>query len=95
MEGCLKWERTAEGYSAFNQCDSRIAIRFMMMEDHRLVEGEAPPGGRFSAATSLGGMMIFTACPAGYEPSLRFGPEHADRIAVSLYNCLPIGRPNS
>jgi hypothetical protein len=95
MEGCLKWHKDDRGYSAFNQCDAPIAIKFMMLQDRRLIEGEAPPGGRFSTETSLGGMMIFTACPVGYQPSVRFAAENAKQIAVSLYNCLPLGRPNS
>ncbi len=95
MEGCLKWHRDDQGYSAFNQCDAPIAVKFMMLQDRRVIEGEAPPGGRFSAATTLDGMMIFTACPVGYQPSVRFSAENAKQIAVSLYNCLPLGRPDS
>jgi hypothetical protein len=95
MEGCLKWQTTAEGYAAFNQCNDRIAVKFMMLQDRRVIEGEAAPHGRFVARTQLRGEMIFTACPVGYEPSLRFSADNADQISVSLYNCLPQGRPNS
>ena len=95
MEGCLKWQTVNEGYAASNQCDSRVAIKFMMLEDRRIIEGEAPPHGRFLAATTLRGSLIFTACPSGYEPSVRFAAENARQISVSLYNCLPRGGPNS
>jgi hypothetical protein len=95
LEGCLIWQNASEGYVAFNQCDSHIAVKFMMLDDRRVIEGEAPPHGRFTAATPLRGSLIFTACPVGYVPSVRFAADNAEQIAVSLYNCLPPGRPNS
>ena len=94
MEGCLKWQSVNDGYAAFNQCDSPIVVKFMMLADQRVIEGDAPPHGRFVARTSLRGKLIFTACPSGYEPSLRFAAANAEAIAVSLYNCVA-GRPNS
>ncbi len=39
--------------------------------------------------------MMFTVCPVGYWPSLRFAVENAEPISVSLYNCLPPGKPIS
>ena len=36
---------------------------------------------------------MFTACPAGYAPSVRFSLENKTAIVESLYNCL--GRPQA
>jgi hypothetical protein len=95
MEGCLKWRNASEGYAAFNQCDSAVSIKFMLLQDQQVVEGEATPGGNFFGPPGKGGSMIFTACPRGYVPSLRFSVENAQPISVSLYNCRPIDRPDS
>ena len=45
------------------------------------------------AATDLSGGWMFTACPAGYAPNIRFAVENKTAILNSLYNCLP-ARPD-
>ena len=38
--------------------------------------------------------FMFTACPVGFQPSVRFAVENKETIGVSLYNCVA-GRPTS
>ena len=95
MEACTVWHYTDERIGTRNDCDRPVAIMFMAANDQNVVEADVPPGGWFDsgviAATSGG--FIFTACPVGYRPSVRFALENKALIAESLYNCVP-GRPN-
>ncbi len=96
MEGCLLWGRLQDGrYGAANQCRQPITLLFMSLNDQRVIEGEIPAQGQFAISDSPpDGETMFTACPRGYLPSVRFGIENAQPIIVSLYNCRA-GRPNS
>ena len=51
---------------------------------------EVAPGAWFEsgAASDLSGGWMFTACPAGYVPNIRFAAENKTAILDSLYNCL-------
>ena len=52
----------------------------MAFGDQRVVERDVPPGGWFGAGAEPGAWM-FTACPVGYAPSVRFAAEN--RTAIS------------
>jgi hypothetical protein len=58
--------------------------------------GRAAAGGRFVSEAEWGqpGGFMFTACPAGYKPNVRFSVENKEAIGLSLYNCVG-GKPNS
>ena len=94
MEGCLVWSRSAGGaISAYNECSRPLTLMLMSFDDRIVVRQELAPGGRFTGSEPTLGFM-FTACPVGSEPSLRFALENKEAISVSLYNCVA-GRPVS
>lgn len=95
MEGCLLWNRDGH-VSARNECSRPLAMMFMTLDDQRVVTTELAPGARFTSDAVWGQStgFLFTACPVGLRPSVRFGLENKDAIAVSLYNCVAT-RPTS
>jgi hypothetical protein len=95
MEGCLVWNREGN-VTVRNECSRPLALQYMDTADQRVVAIELPPGAHFTADSVWGrsGGFIFTACPVGLKPSLRFAIENQEPIAASLYNCVA-GRPTS
>ena len=88
MEACTRWGHAGAEFGTTNSCDTSIVILFMTLGDQRVIEREVPPGAWFGVAGDLSGSWMFTACPVGYAPNLRFAVENKDAILVSLYNCL-------
>ena len=98
MEACLRWALAGDRFVTRNSCDTPISILFMTLYDGHVTEKNVMPGGRFESDPldpDRAAEMIFSACPIGYRPSLRFTVENAEAISVSLYNCLPPGKPTS
>ena len=95
MEGCLIWNREGN-VSVRNECSRPIALMFMDVGDQQVVTAELAPGTRFTSDSVWGQTsgFIFTACPVGSRPSVRFALENKETIGVSLYNCV-VGRPTS
>lgn len=95
MEGCLIWSGQG-GVGVRNECSRPIALMFMVLDDQQVVTTELAPGGRFVSDVEWGqsGGFMFTACPTGYRPSVRFAIENKEAIGLSLYNCVG-GRPAS
>jgi hypothetical protein len=90
MEACTQWARAGSGVGTRNSCDRPISILFMALVDQHVVERDVAPGAWFeSGATDLSGGWMFTACPVGYVPNIRFAAENKTAILDSLYNCLP------
>jgi hypothetical protein len=97
MEACTEWGRAGSAFGTRNSCDRPISILFMALGgDQHVVERNVAPGAWFGsdAATDLSGGWMFTACPAGYAPNIRFAAENKSAILNSLYNCLP-ARPDA
>ena len=94
MEACTRWGHAGGEFGTANSCDTPIVILFMTLGDQRMIEREVPPGAWFGTPADLAGGWMFTACPVGYVPNLRFAVENKDAILVSLYNCLA-SRPDS
>ena len=96
MEACVRWIGTAGQFLTLNSCDTAITIQFMALADGRVVARDVQPGNQFESGPmdpAKSTEMIFTVCPVGYRPSVRFAPENAETISESLYNCLPLGKP--
>ena len=68
----------------------------MTAEDQQVSSADLPPGGRFASPAVWGQTagFMFTACPIGLRPSVRFALENREAIGASLYNCL-VGQPTS
>jgi hypothetical protein len=98
MEACLEWGDLDGQFGAVNICNKPMTVLFMTLADEHVTEQEVPPGGRFhsGAAKPVGlDAWMFTACPTGYVPSVRFVAANANVILPSLYNCLRQGRPGA
>ena len=89
MEACTRWGYAGGAFGTYNSCDSAVTILFMALGDQRVVERDVPPGGWFGTDADLSGSWMFTACPVGYAPSVRFAAENKTAILESLYNCQP------
>jgi len=93
MEACTRWGYADGEFGTRNSCDTPLSMLFMTLGDQRILEREVPPGAWFGSAVDISQGWIFTACPVGYAPSVRFSAENKDVITVSLYNCRP-ARPD-
>ena len=97
MEGCLVWSRDGGGAVAVrNECSRPLALMLMDFDEQRAVTADLAAGARFITQSVLGRSsgFMFTACPIGLRPSLRFALENKEAIGASLYNCL-VGQPTS
>jgi hypothetical protein len=94
MEACTRWNTAGSQHGTYNSCDTPIVILFMAFADAGAIEREVPPGAWFGSGSDLSAGWMFTACPVGYAPNLRFARENKDAIMDSLYNCLP-SRPGA
>jgi hypothetical protein len=94
MEGCLVWGVIDGNVGARNECSRAFTVLFMVLDSGNKVEAEIAPGGRFNSGMAPGPTYMFTVCPVGYMPSVRFIPENKATIIDSLYNCV-VGRPNA
>jgi hypothetical protein len=97
MEACTEWDYVDGEFGARNGCEKPIAILFMALGDQRIVQANVPPGARFKAGAhqpDLANGWLFTACPVGYVPNVKFSVANGRTILDSLYNCLPAGSPD-
>ncbi|MBN9490795.1 MAG: hypothetical protein J0H44_26465 [Alphaproteobacteria bacterium] len=97
MEACTEWKREGGHIGTRNDCNRPVAIKFMAYDGSHLLEADVPPGGWFDSGVVDGSIegYLFTVCPVGYIPSVRFSLENAAPIADSLYNCLPLNKPDA
>lgn len=96
MEACVRWVHTDGQYLTMNNCDTAVSIQFMLLDSGRTIEKDVMPGSQFESGpvdTSNGAEMMFTVCPVGYVPNVKFARENVEPISVSLYNCLPREKP--
>ncbi len=96
MEACVRWVHVDGQFLTQNSCDTAVSIQFMTLYDGHVIEKDVMPGGQFESGPvdSLKATeMMFTVCPAGYVPNVKFSRQNAEPISVSLYNCLPRARP--
>lgn len=97
MEACTRWDHGGGEFGTRNSCDTPTTILFMALGEQRVIERDVPPGAWFgsgAAGAELSRGWMFTACPVGYAPNVRFAAENKDAIMASLYNCLP-ARPGA
>jgi hypothetical protein len=95
MEGCLIWSGQG-AIGVRNECSRPITFLFMNADDQQVISTELPPGGRFVSDVQWGQStgFLFTACPVGYRPNMRFALENKEPIGLSLYYCVA-GEPSS
>jgi hypothetical protein len=95
MEGCLVWAVSKGNLVVRNECSRPMALMFMTYVDGRVLQSEVASGAWFDTGRRAGdGEFMFTACPVGFVPSMRFAIENKEPISQSLYNCQP-GRPDA
>jgi hypothetical protein len=98
MEACVRWSAVDGQYLTINSCDTAISIQFMTLADGHVVEKDVMPGSQFESGPidrTKPTDMMFTVCPIGYRPNVPFKLQNARPIQDSLYNCLPVGKPDS
>ena len=98
MEACVRWTLAGDRFVTRNSCDTPISILFMTLYDGHITEKSVMPDGRFESDpldAARPAEVMFTACPIRYRPNVRFTVENAEAISISLYNCLPPGKPTS
>jgi hypothetical protein len=95
MEGCLVWNRDGN-IAVRNECSRPIALKYMDFDTQQAMTVELAPGARFTSDSVYGQTsgFMFTACPLGFRPSVKFALENKEAIGVSLYNCVA-GEPTS
>ncbi len=95
MEACTEWKHPGARIGTRNECNRPVTIMFMDYGDRRVVENDVPPGGWFdSGVDGPSPGYMFTVCPVGYVPSVKFSLENQAAIIQSLYNCLPRDKPD-
>ena len=95
MEGCLIWSVAKGNLVVRNECSRAMTLQFMSFDDQHVMQSEVAPGAWFDTGRRPGeAEFIFTACPVGFVPSVRFAVENKKAISESLYNCQP-GRPDA
>jgi len=95
MEGCLIWSVAKGNLVVRNECSRAMTLLFMSFDDQHVVQSEVAPGAWLDTGRRLGeAEFMFTACPVGFVPSVRFAIENKKPIRESLYNCQP-GRPDA
>ena len=95
LEGCLVWSVAKGNLVVRNECSQPMTFMFMSFGDGKVLQTEVAPGAWFDTGRRSGeGEFMFTACPVGFVPSLRFAIENKGPISDSLYNCQP-GRPDA
>jgi hypothetical protein len=95
MEGCLIWSVAKGNLVVRNECSRAMTLQFMSFDDQRVVQSEVAPGAWLDTGRRSGDAeFMFTACPVGFVPSVRFAVENKKPISESLYNCQP-GRPDA
>jgi len=95
MEGCLVWSRDGN-IAVRNECSRPLELMYMDFDVQQAMKTDLAPGARFTSNSVWGQTtgFMFTACPAGFRPSVRFALENKEAIGVSLYNCIA-GEPTS
>lgn len=96
MEACTEWKPEGGHIGTRNDCNRPVAVKFMDQDGGNVREADVPPGGWFDLQVVEGTIQgyYFTVCPVGHRPSVPFTLENATAIVDSLYNCLPVGKPD-
>jgi hypothetical protein len=98
MEACIRWEPADGEIQTVNLCNTPISIKVMGFDNQTIVQGDVPPGALFDSHVTLPQMakgLMYTVCPAGYVPDIRFDFKNASQIMKSIYRCIPHERPDS
>jgi hypothetical protein len=94
MEGCLAWGGPGP-VVVRNDCPRPISLTIMSFGNQQPATIELAPGALYTASFEWNTTgFMFTACPGGFQPSVRFAVENKETIGASLYNCVA-GRPTS
>ncbi len=92
LEACTKWSEQSGSFAFTNECSEPVALIFVELGGLRRFDRVIKPKERFDIklpeqaihATS----WLFTACPAGYVPSLPFTVEDQALIVAGQYECV-------
>ncbi|WP_298258928.1 hypothetical protein [Bradyrhizobium sp.] len=92
LEACTKWTEQQGSFTFTNECSEPVALVFVELGGLRRFDRVIKPKERFDIKlpeqvinmTS----WLFTACPAGYVPSVPFTVEEQALIVAGQYECI-------
>lgn len=92
LEACTKWSEQKGNFGFTNECHEPVALLFIELNGPHRFDRVILPSERFDIGlpekTINQTGWLFTACPAGYVPSVPFTTESQTRIVKSRYECV-------
>ena len=92
LEACTKWTEQDGSFGFTNECGEPVALLFVQLNGQRRFDRVVKPDERFdigvSEKTINASGWLFTACPAGYVPSVPFTVENQTQISKGQYECV-------
>jgi len=92
LEACTKWTEQDGSFGFTNGCGEPVALLFIQLNGERWFDRVVNPDERFDIGVPekiiKDTTWLFTACPAGYVPNLRFTVENQIQIAKGQYECV-------
>jgi hypothetical protein len=91
LEACTKWTEQNGGFGFTNECSEPVALLFVELNGLRRFDRVIKPKERFDIKLPEKAInttsWLFTACPAGYVPTVPFTAENQTRIVTGQYEC--------
>lgn len=92
LEACTKWSEQNGSFGFVNGCGEPVALLLVQLNGERRFDRVVWPGERFETGvpekTIDAAGWLFTACPAGYGPSVPFTAENRSAILKGQYECV-------
>ena len=92
LESCTKWSEQNGSFGFTNDCSEPVTLIFVELDGLRRFDRVIKPKERFDIKlpekTINTTNWLFTACPAGYVPSLPFTVENQALIVRGQYECV-------
>ena len=92
LEACTRWSEQNGGFGFSNECSEPVALIFVELDGLRRFDRVIKPKERIDIKLPEKTINItnwlFTACPAGFVPSIPFTVENQARIVSGQYECV-------
>ena len=92
LEACTKWTEQNGSFGFTNGCSEPVSLIFVELDGLRRFDRVIKPKERFDIKlpekTINMTNWLFTACPAGYVPSVPFTAESQTLIVSGQYECV-------
>jgi len=92
LEACTKWSEQNGSFGFANTCGEPVALLFVQLNGAHQFDRVVKSGERFETGVAEKAVnatgWLFTACPAGYVPSVPFTTENQTQILKGQYECV-------